>query len=160
MICTISGDFGCTGVIGTVSSDLGGASVIKTVGGEFACTDVIGAIGGEGGRTGVVVTVRSDSRFGGESSRACAVVAIGGEGVGGQYRQGQGEDQFGFHGRCSRCVGVVCLGVEFILRRLIRLKSANKCLKQSSKSIYSVRRFICLEQRGGWVEPIRGSAGD
>lgn len=77
----------------------------------------------------MVVTVGGDSGFSGVSGRAGAVVTIGGEGVGGQDGEGQGEDQLGFHGRCSGFVGVVCLGLNLILRRLIRLKSANKCLK-------------------------------
>ncbi|MNZ89883.1 hypothetical protein D3C78_1088230 [compost metagenome] len=116
-------------MIGTIGGEAGGTGVVRAVGSQFACANVIGTIGSEAGGAGVVGTVGSDSGFTGVNGRAGAVVTIGGEGVGCQDGEGQGEDQLGFHGCCSRFVGVVCLGLQLILRLLFRLKSANKCLK-------------------------------
>jgi hypothetical protein len=129
VVGAIGSQFACTDVIGTIGGEAGGTSVVRAVGSQFACANVIGTIGGEAGGASVVRTIGSDSGFSGVSSRAGAVVTIGGEGVGCQDGEGQGEDQLGFHGCCSRFVGVVCLGLQLILRLLFRLKSANKCLK-------------------------------
>jgi hypothetical protein len=102
----VSAETSGTHAVSTISGNLGGTDVISAIGSDFGSTRTIKTVSRERGGTGVVVSVRSDSRVV-ESSRASAVVPIGGEGVGGQDGKGQGEDQFGFHGSGSRFVGVL-----------------------------------------------------
>ncbi|WP_157720920.1 hypothetical protein [Pseudomonas vancouverensis] len=122
VISTIGGEFASTDVISTIGGEFASTYVVSTIGSEFAGTYVIGAISCETCRTYVISTISSEfastymiSTISGESSRAgeCsrtgAIVAISSESVGGQYREGQGENQTGFHGGVSREVGVVCL---------------------------------------------------
>ena len=103
-------------MVRTIGSDFNGDSMIKTASGEFDGALMTRAVG-------------SDRGFGGESSRASAVVTIGSEGVGSQSVEGQGEAQFSFRGRCFSFVGVVYLGLRVDTRRLFRSKSARRRLK-------------------------------
>ncbi|MOA36916.1 hypothetical protein D3C78_1584720 [compost metagenome] len=73
------------------------------------------AVGGQGGSARAIVTVSGDSGTG-------ALKTIGGKGIGGQYGEGQGEDQFGFHGVCSRCVDVLCVGCGVHTTRINLIK--------------------------------------
>ncbi|WP_460121696.1 hypothetical protein [Pseudomonas sp. S2_C03] len=120
VVSTIGSEFACANMVGTIGSEFACANMVGTIGSEFACANMVGTIGSEFACANMVSTVSSEfacpymistvsgerrrdssGRCRGENGRACAVVAVSGEGVGGQYREGQGENHFGFHGGCS-----------------------------------------------------------
>src|SRR5690606_12043523 len=79
---------------------------------------------------------------GGEVVGVGTVEAVFGEGAGRQYRQGQGQDQFVFHGRCSSGIDGLLCSMGFMLRRLIRLKSAKSSANKSTFSICLMCRYL------------------
>jgi hypothetical protein len=108
----VSADAVGVGAVEAVFSEALAASAVETVFSEALAASAVETVFSEALATGAVKTVFSVagglglSR--GKSVSASTVEAIFGEGASCESREGQGEDQFVFHGRCSGVREVVC----------------------------------------------------